>query len=158
MQYAQAYPERNIAGLEIRAKFIEPARAKIKDAGLANAYVLQANAATALPELFTPRSLSRVIIMFPDPWYKPRHLKRRVVNKNFLRELGKYLQPGAELHIATDRPALAADMYADLQAAPGYQNKYTEYAPENFPGLVTDNERYQLERGYPVYRLVFSFG
>ncbi|MDR1997774.1 MAG: tRNA (guanosine(46)-N7)-methyltransferase TrmB [Candidatus Margulisbacteria bacterium] len=156
LQYAQTFPERNIAGLEIRAKFIELVKNKIAAAGLPNAYVLRANAGAALPQLFAPRSLSRVIILFPDPWRKTRHLKRRVVNRLFLTELQKYLKPGAQLYIATDQLSLAEDMATDLQAVPVYKNKYARYAPENFPGLVTDIEKYQLERGRPIYRLVFT--
>jgi len=154
LKYAQDFPGRNIAGLEIRTKFIEYVKNKITQAGLTNAYVLKANAGTALPELFAPGSLSRVIIMFPDPWYKARHLKRRVVNQNFLRELAGYLRPDAELHIATDQKSLAEDMLSDLTAVPEYKNKYAQYAPENFAGIVTDIEKYQLERGRPMYRLV----
>ncbi|GBR73441.1 tRNA (guanosine(46)-N7)-methyltransferase TrmB [Candidatus Termititenax aidoneus] len=155
IQYAKNFPERNIAGLEIRAKFIEYARRRIAAENLANAYVLQANAATALRRLFAPRSLSRVIVMFPDPWYKPRHLKRRVVNPQFLTELAECLRGGAELHIATDQQNLAAAMLADLTAAPEYQNKHAPYAPENFAGLTTDIELYNTRRGREIYRLVF---
>ncbi|GBR77546.1 tRNA (guanosine(46)-N7)-methyltransferase TrmB [Candidatus Termititenax dinenymphae] len=155
ISYAQNFPERNIAGLEIRAKFIEYVQQKIIAGKLTNAYVLKANANTALAELFAPQSLSRVIIMFPDPWYKARHIKRRVVDQDFLRELAVRLKSGAELHIATDQQALAEDMYADLLAVPEYQNKYTRYAPENFAGIVTDIERYNQERGREIYRLVF---
>ena len=155
LQYAKIFPERDIVGLEIRSKFIAHVRRKIAAENLSNVYVLQANAGTALKELFAPRSLSRVIIMFPDPWYKPRHIKRRVVNPPFLAELAEYLQPDAELHIATDQQILAEDMYADLRAAPAYCNKYTDYAPQNFAGLVTDIEQYNIERGRRIYRLVF---
>ncbi|GBR77340.1 tRNA (guanosine(46)-N7)-methyltransferase TrmB, partial [Candidatus Termititenax persephonae] len=120
-----------------------------------NAYVLKANANTALGELFAPRSLSRTVIMFPDPWYKPRHLKRRVVHPKFLAELAVRLCPGAELHIATDQPSLAADMRSDLLSAAEYKNKYPDYAPENFAGLLTDIEQYNRQRGRQIYRLVF---
>ncbi|MDR2428843.1 MAG: hypothetical protein LBD62_03450, partial [Candidatus Margulisbacteria bacterium] len=139
----------------IRAKFIDHARRKIAAEKLANAYVLKANAAAALPELFAPRNLSRAIIMFPDPWYKPRHLKRRVVSPKFLAELAVCLRGGAELHLATDQQNLATDLLAELTAAPEYQNKYGQYAPENFTGLATDIELYNIKRGREIYRLVF---
>ena len=155
LQYAKTFPERDIVGLEIRSKFIEYARRKIAAENLPNAYVLQANANTALKELFAPQSLSRAVIMFPDPWYKPRHLKRRVVTPGFLTGLAECLRPGAEVHIATDRQGLAEDMLADLMSAPEYRNKYADYAPQNFPGIVTDIERYNIERGKRIYRLVF---
>ena len=156
LKYAQDFPERNIVGLEIRTKFIEYVKNKINSSGLTNAYVLKANVSTALKKIFPPKSLSRVIIMFPDPWYKARHLKRRVVNQDFLKELAGYLEPQAEVHIATDQSSLAEDMLADLLAVPEYKNKYTQYAPENFAGIITDIEKYQMERGKSVYRLVFT--
>jgi tRNA (guanine-N7-)-methyltransferase len=155
LQYATDFPERNIVGLEIRTKFIEYVKNKITGQKLTNAYVLKANAATALGKLFQPQSLSRVIIMFPDPWYKSRHLKRRVVNQDFLRELSAYLKPGAEVHIATDQQTLAEDMYSDLTEVTVYKNKYAKYAPANLTGIVTDIEKYHLERAHPIYRMVW---
>lgn len=48
------------------------------------------------------RSLSRCFILFPDPWPKKRHNKRRLINVQSLRLLGRVLEPGAELRIGTD--------------------------------------------------------
>ena len=59
--------------------------------------------------LFAPmesRSLERVFILFPDPWPKSRHAKRRIVNASTLRELHRAMKPGGELRIATDSPGL----------------------------------------------------
>lgn len=52
----------------------------------------------AIPE----SSISRAFILFPDPWRKKRHYKRRVVNAGNLKVLTKILKDGAELRIATD--------------------------------------------------------
>ena len=57
----------------------------------------------ALPE----GSLSRVFILYPDPWPKARHAKRRLVSTQFLGLLSRAMTPGAELRIATDIPAYA---------------------------------------------------
>lgn len=49
-----------------------------------------------------PASLSRVFILFPDPWPKRRHVKRRIVNSRLLEMLARAMRPGAELRIGTD--------------------------------------------------------
>ncbi len=53
-------------------------------------------------------SLSRVFILFPDPWPKKRHHKRRIVSAATLAEIARVLRPGGELRIATDVSAYAA--------------------------------------------------
>ena len=52
----------------------------------------------ALPDA----SVGRVFILFPDPWPKARHHKRRLVTERLLDELARIMKPGAELRIATD--------------------------------------------------------
>ena len=49
-----------------------------------------------------PASLERVFILFPDPWPKKRHVKRRLMSRNLLDLLARVMAPGAELRVATD--------------------------------------------------------
>jgi tRNA (guanine-N7-)-methyltransferase len=53
-------------------------------------------------------SLDRVYILFPDPWPKLRHHKRRLIQPEFLGELARVMKPGAELRFATDWANYAA--------------------------------------------------
>ena len=62
--------------------------------------------ARPLLEALETASLSRVFILFPDPWPKARHAKRRIVNQSTLRELHRVIAPGGELRIASDSPGL----------------------------------------------------
>ena len=60
-------------------------------------------------------SLERVFVLFPDPWPKARHHKRRIVNPETLSDMARALKPGGELRLATDimsyaRPMLAATL------------------------------------------------
>lgn len=66
----------------------------------------------ALPEA----SLDRLFLLFPDPWPKARHAKRRFVHPAMLPELARVLHPGAELCIATDDPTYQA-WVAEVMAA-----------------------------------------
>lgn len=51
-----------------------------------------------LPE----KSISRCFVLFPDPWPKKRHVRRRLVNPQLFRALGRVMKPGGELRIGTD--------------------------------------------------------
>jgi tRNA (guanine-N7-)-methyltransferase len=58
----------------------------------------------ALPDA----SQDRVYILFPDPWPKTRHWKRRLIQAEFIAELARVLKPGGEVRFATDWKAYAA--------------------------------------------------
>lgn len=59
-------------------------------------------------------SLSRVFILYPDPWPKTRHHKRRLISNAFLDDLARVMKPGAELRLATDHADYATWMLERL--------------------------------------------
>jgi tRNA (guanine-N7-)-methyltransferase len=63
-------------------------------------------------------SIGRVFILFPDPWPKARHQKRRLVSPETIEELARVMRPRAELRIGTDIGSYAA---AILQAVQGHR-------------------------------------
>ena len=63
-------------------------------------------------------SLARVFILFPDPWQKARHRKRRLVNPAFAAELARVLRPGGRLRFATDWADYAETALLALRAEP----------------------------------------
>ncbi len=67
----------------------------------------------ALPE----RSLDRVFVLFPDPWPKARHQKRRIVNSETVADMAKLLKPGGELRLATDDMSYGRAMLATVLAS-----------------------------------------
>jgi tRNA (guanine-N7-)-methyltransferase len=73
----------------------------IDEGRLANVRVSSEDARAVLRWL-PPASLARAFILFPDPWPKKRHVKRRLINGSLLDELARVMRPGAELRIATD--------------------------------------------------------
>lgn len=77
-----------------------------------------------------PASLMKVFVLFPDPWPKSRHAKRRLVSKPFLDALARVMPPVAELRIATDIPAYA---HTVLEAAiPHSAFRWTATAPSSW--------------------------
>ena len=72
--------------------------------------------ARALIRLLPDASLEKLFLLFPDPWPKARHAKRRFVHPALLPEVARVLRPGAEWRIATDDPtyqAWVAEVLAD---------------------------------------------
>lgn len=70
---------------------------------------------------FPPASLARVTILFPDPWPKARHHKRRLIRRPFLDELARAMAPGAELRFATDDPGYLTWSLERLTVHPGLE-------------------------------------
>jgi tRNA (guanine-N7-)-methyltransferase len=62
-----------------------------------------------------PESIGRAFALFPDPWPKKRHHKRRLICEPTLTAVARVLRPGSELRLATDVAAYAAAMLAAVQ-------------------------------------------
>lgn len=157
LAYAKEHPQENIVGLEVRKLFVDKVTSIIEKEKIKNAYVLLANANTALEQLFKPNSLAKVIILFPDPWYKKRHLKRRVINSDFIQILSKSMQKEAILHIATDKQDLSTEIREIVNNSQSFKNLYNKntWAPENIPGFSSDIEYYHIKKNNPIYRLQY---
>jgi len=56
-------------------------------------------------ETVPDNSLEHIDILYPDPWPKPRHYKRRLIKADLIAEFHRILKPGAELHFASDIPS-----------------------------------------------------
>ena len=69
---------------------------------LNNIFIFNGNAHQFLDEYCPENSISEIWILFPDPWPKKRHYKRRLINLSFFKKINKYLKEGAIIHIASD--------------------------------------------------------
>jgi tRNA (guanine-N7-)-methyltransferase len=73
----------------------------IETGGIQNIRVFSDDARDLLRAL-PPGSIGRTFVLFPDPWPKRRHVKRRLLSPSMFGLLAGIMRPGAELHIATD--------------------------------------------------------
>lgn len=155
LDFARKYPQKIIVGVETRNKYVQTLEVRIKESGLLNVAVIRANINTALLKLFQKEQLGDVFIMFPDPWYKKKHLKRRVVQPEFLDQIYLLMQTGCRIHVATDKQEFALEILQLLMESK-FVNCYTGFAPENIPGLVTEIESFHLHNNNQIYRMVFQ--
>ncbi len=96
---AMLYPEKNILGIELREPFVKKIITKKKE--LPNLSALWYNITNGL-YFIDDETIEKVFFLFPDPWFKKKHFKRRVFNFDLLNEIYRILLPSGKLYIATD--------------------------------------------------------
>ncbi len=112
---AAAHPEVGILGVEPFINGVAKLLRAIEDHELGNVRVLMDDARLLLKSL-PENSIERAFVLFPDPWPKMRHHKRRIVNTETVTELARVIHPGGELRLATDDPDYARWMLAAMLA------------------------------------------
>lgn len=154
---AAANPDRNYLGIEIALKYSRFAAAKLAKADLANAVVANADAQRVFGELLPDGVLDAVHVYFPDPWWKARHKKRRVLNETFAKQIQRTLLPGGRLHFWTDVDEYFQTTLALLAAETTLAGPFEVPQAEPLHDLDyrTHFERRVRLEGQPVYRAEF---
>jgi tRNA (guanine-N7-)-methyltransferase len=159
LSMATIQPNWNFLGLEIREPLVEQANAKVSELGLSNLYYLFGNVNNSLEPLlesFAAGTLRRVTLQFPDPWFKKRQAKRRVVQPELVDTLATYLMDGGEVFLQSDVEAVAVEMCDRFEAHPAFQKQGTAlWLATNPLPVPTEREVSTLSRGEPVYRALF---
>lgn len=116
----EAHPRWGFIGIE---PFVNGVAGLLKETplqSLSRLRLSQQDARLILPRL--PDGLFDMIyILFPDPWPKARHQRRRIVNRQVLTECARIAKPGAELRLATDIPDYCAWMFEHLRDVPAWR-------------------------------------
>ena len=95
----------NYLGIEIREKLVKTAKLKVREREIKNLYFLFGSANKILNEFhikLITKNLQSISFNFPDPWFKKRHYKRRVIQPEFINILSNSLQKGSIIFIKTD--------------------------------------------------------
>ncbi len=116
---AEAHPEIGMVGAEPYINGIAGLLGRVHKAGLANIRLWPDDIRLLLPAL-PDASIDRVFILFPDPWPKARHHKRRLIEPAFLGDLARIMAPDAELRFATDDPGYLDWALERLAAHPAF--------------------------------------
>ncbi len=115
---APQHPATLFVGLEIREPLVEQVNLDAAERGVANVRAFFAHVNVDLDALFPDERLARAFLNFPDPWFKRRHHKRRVVTPELVETLHRKLRPGGALFFQSDVFGLALDALGVLEAAP----------------------------------------
>jgi tRNA (guanine-N7-)-methyltransferase len=152
-----ARPERDFLGIELARKYARFAAARLARQGRTNAVMIQGDAMRFFREWLPDSSADAIHVYFPDPWWKKRHKKRRVMNEPFLRDMERTLKPGGELHFWTDVEEYFQETLAMLAANTSLTGPFV--VSERGAGeedYRTHFERRMRLHGEPVYRSRFE--
>ncbi|MGB3199315.1 MAG: tRNA (guanosine(46)-N7)-methyltransferase TrmB [Nodosilinea sp.] len=160
LHMAQHQPEWNFLGLEIRKPVVESAQKRQQEAGLSNLHFMYCNVNISLHTLLESwgdqNPLQQVSIQFPDPWFKKRHQKRRVLQPELVATLAEFLPAGGRVVVQSDVEEVAVDMCDRLTENPHFIRQPNLWLPDSPFPAQTDRERVTLEQGLPVYRAIFT--
>ncbi len=154
---ARDHPDRNYLGVEITKKYARLTAERLVKQKIENAKIWAGDIRTVMPRI-TDFSLLAVHIYFPDPWWKKRHKKRRVFNEELVASVARTLEPGGELHLASDveeyykmiRELMADDRRFEERPAP------VPGSPEHDLDYLTNFERKYRIEGRPIYRANYA--
>ncbi|MFZ5836361.1 MAG: tRNA (guanosine(46)-N7)-methyltransferase TrmB [Pseudomonadota bacterium] len=116
---ARSRPHAGFIGCEPYVNGVANLLHRIALEGLGNIRI-HAGDARILMGTLPARSIAGVFILFPDPWPRKRHHKRRFISNENLDALARVLRPGAELHFASDSPDYCQWTLAHIQAHPDF--------------------------------------
>ena len=155
LKMAEIFPEKNFLGVEIREPLVEEANRLAQEKNRTNLYYEFNNATYSLDlllEKLPADILQTVTIQFPDPWYKKKHAKRRMVNENLVETVVGHLKNLGEIFIQTDVDFLADEMFEIFRANKSLREVELT---ENPFSVKTEREMAVEERELPIYRRKF---
>ncbi|MEE9382370.1 MAG: methyltransferase domain-containing protein [Nannocystaceae bacterium] len=161
---ARREPDWTVVGLDVRTVVVQRNRAKALRESVDNLEFAYVNLSVDLNQVFEPDRVDRFHLLFPDPWLKARHRKRRVISARLCETIASQLCHGGELHVATDVFELALQAMFELEQhsarALGFVNLHGEwsFAREAPVAVQSRREVITRRRGHRVWRLRYLLG
>ena len=152
----------NYLGIEIREKLVRNAKLKVREREIKNLYFVFGNANNILNDVnskFIFKNLKSISFNFPDPWFKKRHHKRRVIQPEFINLLSNSLQKGALIFVKTDVKDLFD--YMDWTISSNFNFKKIDKKDFNFVGsfnpnkLQTNREKYVINNQLNIFERIY---
>lgn len=157
-EQAKAYPHQQYIGIEVYRTGILGLLLKLENSPLDNLRLFEGDAVEIVNVCFPDESLDRIQILFPDPWPKARHHKRRLIQPEFVALLTKKLKKDGLLYLATDWYHYAKQMQHILENEPGLTNEAGKYqfCIRDAALPLTKFEQRGLKEGRGTWQLCFS--
>lgn len=155
---ARSRPEQDHIGIEVYRPGLGNLLLRLVREGLSNVRLVDSDAVEFLRERVPARSLDAAHILFPDPWPKKRHHKRRLIQPEFAGLMAQRLKRHGRLYLATDWPDYAEHMLSVLDAEPGLANLVGpgQWAPRPRWRPTTKYERRAQRLGHPFFDLIYG--
>ena len=161
IELASKYPKWNFLGLEIRESLVHVSESRRKKLELKNLKFLFCNVNISLDEWLSKldcNQLKRVSIQFPDPWFKRKHFKRRVLKTSLLNSISRYMSKDGELFIQSDILKLIESMTNIIDNSNYFYRKDSQglkWLDKNPYNAFTERELFVIKQKLPVYRAMY---
>ena len=149
LELATEQPQRDFLAVERAGKYHRLCCDRAARRGISNVRLLRTTAEDLLFRLLPKESVERFFILFPDPWPKKRHHKRRLIKADVVAALNAALIPGGRLLVKTDHEGYAKVISEVLHGAQGYLVLDPEEAYAGLP--ITGFEEKYRRQGRPIY-------
>ena len=156
LRMAEVEPQWNFIGVEIREPLVTEANQIASEQGLTNLHYEFCNAMFGFDRFLDELPmgcLQAVTIQFPDPWFKKKHAKRRMVNNELVEAVVNKLAVEGIIFVQTDIEFLAEEMFLFFR-----ENKFLVEIPADqnpFP-IKTEREKAVENKALPIYRTIFK--
>jgi tRNA (guanine-N7-)-methyltransferase len=157
---AAAHPDRDYLGIEVHRPGVGHLLMLAEAAGVTNVRVSEHDAVEVLREQIPPAALDEAMVLFPDPWHKKRHHKRRLIQPPFVELLASRLRAGGVFRLATDWEEYALQMLEVLRASSSFSNLSPtgDWMPRPEERAPTRFEKRGERLGHGVWDLAFARG
>lgn len=157
-QMAAQEPRCLVVGVEIRDQCLARNRVRAEELGLDNLRFAYSNLNVDLDRVFAPASVDRFHLLFPDPWFKRAHHKRRVIEPALVDVISDQLRAGGELHVASDVFEVALEIMEVVEAGPRLRNMIAPWSFWRGNPFTAESRREAttLARGQRVWRMRYA--
>ena len=162
-QLAEQNKNWNYLGIEIREKLIINAKSKLEDKDINNLYFIFGNADNLIKNWifqFPEENLKSASINFPDPWFKKKHHKRRIIQTKFLNRLSLIMSKDSLLFIKSDVEELHQYMNFVISSTLIFEkvkNKKVNYVETYNPSKIkTEREKYATSKQLTIYETIYK--
>ncbi|MCI0638975.1 MAG: tRNA (guanosine(46)-N7)-methyltransferase TrmB [Gemmataceae bacterium] len=154
----QANPRTNFLGIEKERKYALYTAARIAKRALGNVKVACSEARWFLDQFVADASVAAIHIYFPDPWWKTKHRKRRLLTAEFAGQCARVLNPGGRLHVVSDVAEYFAQTAQMIEQTKVFQRLPSSDpdAPRHDMDYLTNFERKYSKEGRPIYRGIWA--
>jgi len=156
---AAAHPERDYFGIEVHRPGVGHLLLLASTNNLTNLRASSHDAVEVLRDQIAEGSLDEVLVLFPDPWHKKRHHKRRLIQPPFVELIASRLRQGGVLRLATDWEEYALQMLEVLSAAKTLFTNLSptgDWMPRPEERAPTRFEKRGARLGHGVWDVAFS--
>ncbi len=150
-------PERTYVGLEIREDLVELVNRRALRRGVP-VHAVFCHAQLHLDHIFGDAKVVRVYLNFPDPWFKRRHQKRRMIDAVLVDGIARIACSGADVFVQSDVWDIALDAMIALERDERFANaagEWTFWRAGNPFGVRSGREQHAEETGLPIWRLLY---